>query len=307
MEEKIWAYLIHLGFNMWLDWEHPNYKGSDSVGTDYLRCEKEVWDKLIEELGKSGVNMLVIDLGEGVKYQSHPEIAIKGAWEVDMLKNELKKLRTMGIEPIPKLNFSTTHDHWLGKYSRCISTEEYYSVCRDLIAEVIDIFDKPRFFHLGMDEETYEHQRDMQYIVVRQYDLWWNDLKFLVSEVEKKGARAWIWSDHLWRHKEEFFCRMPKTVVQSNWYYDADFNDSILYVRAYLELAEKGYYQIPTGSNWSCENNFPLTVEFCKKHIPDEYLLGFLQTSWRPTTQKWLQTHINALEGIRKGREIFYK
>ncbi|MGC8970681.1 MAG: hypothetical protein ACP5K2_00595 [bacterium] len=38
--EKIWAYLIHLGFNMWLDWEHPNYKGSDIMSTDFLRCEK---------------------------------------------------------------------------------------------------------------------------------------------------------------------------------------------------------------------------------------------------------------------------
>jgi hypothetical protein len=305
--EKIWAYLLHLGFNMWLDWEHPNYRGSESVYTTSLRCEKEVWDRLVEEMPKYGVNMVVIDLGEGVRYRSHPEIAIEGAWEVETLKEELKKMKDKGLEPIPKLNFSTTHDHWLGKYSRCVSTEEYYKVCKDVINEVIDIFGRPRFFHLGMDEETYEHQRSMLYVVVRQYDLWWHDFLFLVKEVERNGARAWIWSDHLWRHKEEFLQRMPKTVVQSNWYYGKEFNTDIEYVKAYLELAEAGYQQVPTGSNWSCQENFPLTVEFCKKNISDDKLLGFLQTSWRPTTEKWFETHIKALEALKEGREIYIK
>lgn len=237
--EKIWAYLIHLGFNMWLDWEHPNYKDSDIISTDLLRCEKEVWNKLIEEMPKNGINMVVIDLGEGIRYRSHPEIAVKGSWEVDTLKGEIKKMKDMGLEVIPKLNFSTTHDNWLGRYARCVSTDEYYRVCRDLIEEVIDIFDKPRFFHLGMDEETYGHQKNMLYVVIRQYDLWWHDLYFLVNEVEKRNVRAWIWSDYLWNHKEEFFKKMPKTVLQSNWYYDKDFTLDIEYVKAYLELEER--------------------------------------------------------------------
>ncbi|WP_205006692.1 hypothetical protein, partial [Escherichia coli] len=92
-----------------------------------------------------------------------------------------------------------------------------------------------------------------------------------------------------------FFKKMPKTVLQSNWYYGKEFTSEIGYVKAYLELNEMGYDQIPTGSNWSCEENFPLTVEFCKKYISEEHLLGFLQTSWRPTTSKWLNTHLNAL------------
>ncbi|MBQ1229154.1 MAG: uracil permease, partial [Firmicutes bacterium] len=39
----------------------------------------------------------------------------------------------MGITIIPKLNFSTNHDVWLGEYSRMVSTSIYYGVCRDLI------------------------------------------------------------------------------------------------------------------------------------------------------------------------------
>ena len=66
-------------------------------------------------------------------------------------------LRALGIEPLPKLNFSTCHDAWLGPYSRMVSTPAYYDVCRDLIDEVAELFGGPRFFHLGMDEETAQH------------------------------------------------------------------------------------------------------------------------------------------------------
>ena len=38
----------------------------------------------------------------------------------------------------------------------------------DLIAEVSELFDGPRFFHIGMDEETFQHQRMYHYVVVRQ-------------------------------------------------------------------------------------------------------------------------------------------
>lgn len=76
----------------------------------------ELWNELQQKMLGVGVNMVVIDLGDGVKYESHPEIAVRGAWSVKQLRQELAKLRKMGIEPIPKLNFSATHDIWLGPY-----------------------------------------------------------------------------------------------------------------------------------------------------------------------------------------------
>ena len=41
---------------------------------------------------------------------------------------------------------------------------------------------------------------------------------------------------------------MPKSVLQSNWYYGAEFSEKIGYVKAYLDLEEYGYDQVPTGS-----------------------------------------------------------
>lgn len=307
----IWANLLHLSYNMWIDREAPELVGYGQIiiGGPKLRFDKPVWDDLLPKMAENGVNMLVIDLGDGVKYASHPEIAVEGAWSVDELKAELAKLRKLGIEPIPKLNFSCTHDLWLGPYSRMVSTPKYYEVCADLISECMDIFDNPRLFHLGMDEETFGHQVHQSYVVIRQYDLWWHDLMFLVEQVEKRGAQAWIWSDFIWNHEEEFLKRMPKSILQSNWYYDPslepDTEPHKTYVRAYNTLEANGYDQVPTGSNHSTPENFGNTVRWCKEHIAPERLKGFFQTIWRPTTEEFHQRHIEAIEQIGRARREF--
>jgi hypothetical protein len=177
-----------------------------------------------------------------------------------------------------------------------VSTDEYYAVCRDLIAEVSDLFGKPRFFHLGMDEETAEHQRLHEYVVIRQFDLWWRDLLFYVQQAEANGARAWVWSDYVWHHPETFYERMPKSVLQSNWYYESAFSSDIDYVKAYNDLESHGYDQVPTGSNWSCQENFGGTVEYCRQCVEPERLLGFMQTVWRPTLKECEETHMQAIE-----------
>ena len=96
--------------------------------------------------------MVLIDLAEGLVYPSHPELAVKGSWSVERMRKELDRLRGMGLEPIPKLNFSTTHDLWLGEYHRMVSTKKYYEVCADLIRDVGEIFGTPRMIHIGFDE-----------------------------------------------------------------------------------------------------------------------------------------------------------
>ncbi len=298
-----WAYLIHLSYNMWLDREAPELTwGSYLTAEPYLRFDESLWNDLLPQMVDAGINMLVIDLGDGVKYESHPEIAVENAWSVAKLREELAKVRAMGIEPIPKLNFSATHDAWLGPYSRMVSTPAYYEVCKDLIQECIALFDNPPLFHIGMDEETAAHQAHQLYAVMRQYDLWWHDFMFFVEHVQKGGARAWIWSDYVWEHPEAFFERMPKSVLQSNWYYGGEFGPDINYVKAYLDLEERAYDQMPTGSNWSTPDNFEGTVRFCGQHIASQRLLGFFQTVWRPTLEAVRDRHEQAIEQVKRAR-----
>lgn len=304
-DDRIWAYLIHLGFNFWADREAPEWNLPHITARPYMRFNRELWERLIPKFVEAGINTLVIDLGEGVRYESHPELAARDAWTVKELKTELARLRNLGIEPIPKMNFSACHDVWLGPYSRMLSTGTYYGVCRDLIQEAIEIFDKPRLFHLGMDEETAAHQAMYDYVVIRQHDLWWHDFLFLVEQVEKGGARPWIWSDYIWVHPDEFLARMPKSVLQSNWYYGESFSPEISYVKAYLDLEKHGYDQVPTGSNWTVSTNFRDTVKFAKENIAPERLKGFLQTVWRPLLPDCFDRHISAIEQVGAARSEF--
>ncbi len=296
-KKLIWGNLIHLSRNLWWDWDVPELKKTeDTAYSPDLRFDRSMWDDILKEMQRIGMNQVVIDLGDGVKYESHPELAVKGAWSTAELRKELARLRAMGLEPIPKLNFSTTHDLWLGKYARCVSTDAYYAVCRELIAEVAKLFDRPRFFHLGMDEENYGNQRYYQYVVIRQKDLWWHDLMFFAEQAQAGGSRPWIWSDYSWDNNEVFYQKMPRTILQSNWFYGDKFAGPM--AKAFDDLEAHGYDQIPTGSNYSNPRNFGLLVDYCRQKIAPERLLGFLQTTWKATMEKYRERHLQAIDQV---------
>jgi hypothetical protein len=142
--------------------------------------------------------------------------------------------------------------------------------------------------HLGYDEETDGHQRKYKFCVVRQGDLWWHDFLWFVKETEKAGMRPWIWSDCYWRHPDAFLKRMPKSVLQSNWYYGAKFNPAEMgdrgrHVEAYEWLDKAGFDQVPTGSNFSCDVNFAGTVKFCDEKCDAGRLKGYMMAPWTRT------------------------
>lgn len=296
----IYAYLLHLSYNMWGDREAPELGGRLPyyAAKPYMRCDTVLWREITAEAAQQGINAIVIDLGDAVRYESRPEIAVEGAWSVRQLKSELDRMRELGLEVIPKLNFAATHDTWFGPYARCLSTPAYYDACSDLIEEVIGIFDTPRLFHLGMDEEDFPNQAHHEYVVIRQHDLWWHDLDFLAGCVERGGSRPWVWSDYLWTHAEEFPRRMPRSILQSNWYYGGTFGNDEVAVKAYSVLEQYGFDQLPAGSTWTTSDNFAKTVAYCREHIPDERLMGFMQTVWHPTIQECRDVHMEALRQV---------
>lgn len=313
-DDFIWSALLHMGTNMWSDqpvdaW--GPFKGEQLkliCQSDRLRFDERVWRKLTGRMAEVGMNMVIIDLGEAIQYPSHPELWVEGSWTVERFREELARLRSMGLEPIPKMNFSTAHDVWLKEYERMVSTQQYYQVCADLIRDVYEIFDHPRFLHLGYDEETAGHQRRYKFSIVRQGELWWHDFLWFVKETEKTGMRPWIWSDYVWHHPEEFYKRMPRSVLQSNWYYGRDFDVEKMkkagyerraaYVKAYEDLDKAGFDQVPTGSNWSCDENFSGTVNYCRKVCSPERLKGFMMAPWFFTLPEWEGKNLEAIDQV---------
>ena len=313
MNTDIWAFMVHLGCNCWAD--HTVDRWGDSAGLqaeshspeDYMRFDDDEWQFITSRVAALGGNVVLIDLAEGLQYESHPELSAKGAWSKERLEREKRRLAEMGIELIPKLNFSTGHDTWLKEYHRMVSTPDYYRVCSDLIAEVSELFGKPRFFHLGYDEETIHNQRASHFAVVRQGELWWHDFLWFNETVKKAGSRSWIWSDYGWRHRDEFLARMPRDVLQSNWYYyhiDGEQDKEHLERIAFFdELDKAGFDQIPCGSAYSWKPNFTELVRYCRMHLAgSSRLKGFMLAPWTRTWNRFHDRNAYALEAFEMGK-----
>lgn len=126
----------------------------------------------------------------------------------------------------------------------------------------------------------------------------------------KAGMRPWIWSDYIWHHKQEFLSKMPKDVLQSNWFYGDSFKTGeplakgheCNRVDAYLELEKAGFDQVPTGSNWSCDANLRGTVDFCRRHVSPSRLKGFMMAPWFFPDPRWED---KLMDACRLGREAF--
>ncbi|MBQ4288017.1 MAG: family 20 glycosylhydrolase [Bacteroidales bacterium] len=317
--------LLHLGNNMWCDYP------SAQMGEDmeqaikslkkkpdlHLICSDELWRRATDRAAERGINMIVIDLGEGLFYPSHPELAIEGTWSIEKMRTEIDRLNSLGIEVIPKLNFSTTHNGWMGDYTHMVSSKPYYRMCEEVISDVMEIFGHPRFFHIGCDEETadFQQKQGYKYICIRQDDYWWKDLYHLVDTIEGHGARPWMWSDHFWYH-EDFVKRCPKSVIQQNWFYDSayggfdlekNFTSDRIRLESFLKLDEAGFDQVPCSTNWvggkrraeglGADDVIGGLVPFCREHISKDHLLGFMMAPWDPTdNEKHIQHTISGID-----------
>ncbi|MBR2884316.1 MAG: hypothetical protein IKB93_05930 [Clostridia bacterium] len=328
--DMIWSFYIRLGHNMWYT-EH-----SEVVFDD------EAWKKVVESAKKNGINMIVLDLGEGVQYATHPELAHPGAWTRERVRCEVKALKEMGITLIPKLNFSATHHLWLGEYRWMMSTKPYYDVCRDLIYEVNNLFDNPPYIHLGMDEEgDSQFANRMELVAYRRGELIWHDLQFLCDCVRDCGSTPWIWSDWHLYHPEEFKAHIKTDdIVLSPWYYygfkegrytsieyfktfhedlnhepyltlykDMTYIEENAYSRLFIEKGKNaaldGYKVVPCCSNWARNPyNAEDLMEYFIENCPSDKVLGYMTAPWVGVEE--VDKFTEAFEQLKNAREKHY-
>ena len=306
MKKKMWVYFLQLSTNIWGDARTtpltiPYNSEIYAPFHEEMLTEDDVWREVIDYLPARGFNTVLIDVADGMQYDSHPEISIRGAWPKEKLKRELAHMREIGLTPIPKLNFSTTHDVWLKEYSRMISTSTYYQVCEDLIKEVAEVFDYPALFHLGLNADRPSPMRLINRI--RQGELWWQDVTFFFNVCQKLGMRPWMWANQCW-YDQEYYTRMSKEAIQSNWAYypyefprkpDGSYKD--FRIQACVELDKYGFDQIPLSGitgRWPdpVENlvgywyNTQEVMALCQQFVAPERLLGHMVGVWDNITEE---------------------
>ena len=296
----MWALLVHMSM-------HFGYRHYDK-----LPLEQDIWDWTIESAAKAGMNTIIIDVLDGIQYGSHPEISMPGAWSRNKLREELQKCRDLGLTPIPKLNFSANHSNWLGPYKRMISTDAYYRVVNDLIKELYELFDHPEYFHIGLDEEDEEHARYNKdgYCMFRRGDLYWNDIRYIIDSVKETGAKPWMWYDAYINQHEIFEEKIKKNeVLLSSWYYHQVKEEKFVPISEfkydltpYAGMDLKYIEDIPRLASfrknirnwvnggqmfapcaWSFKpGNIATQMEYFKEGVKDEFLAGFVVSTWSP-------------------------
>ena len=327
------AVLLHLGQNMWGEYLAPGEEKMPGLQytAGHLRTDENVWRDLTARMQKRHYNMAVIDIGEGLIYPSHPELAVKGSWSPEKLSAEVKRLKSMGIEAIPKLNFSTCHDGWLKEYGRMVATRKYREVVKELIDDVCDVFGNPRFFHLGLDEECSWLQSKQGVLIVRRGGAFWTDFNHYLKCLERHGCRAIVFGQS---HEDrdawasEFYRLASKDVIISNAIYGHGWEyDKIprWKQRAWdsFEATEKaGFTQFPCASNWVMKDKVPEPcptgkdypqdpeaiawfVKFCRERIDPSRLMGFMVAPWgeiKPALQYYWESAIDQLDEALKGK-----
>ncbi len=208
--KKMWGLMTHLSFNQWLPLK------------DKTEHNEQFWEEIISYSSEHGINTILLDVGDGVKYESHPEISLPDAWDAAKVKKELARLKELGIDVIPKVDFSTGHCFWMKEYRAMTSSKPYYEFAKDIIFELYEIFGQPEYIHIGMDEENEKFSSLSDLVVYRKGDLLINDLKYLIDTVNKTGAKPIIWHDPMIVNPDGFFESIsPDEVLIMPWWYRA--------------------------------------------------------------------------------------
>ena len=170
-----------------------------------------------------------------------------------------------------------------------VGTDQYNQVCKDLIEEVIDLFDTPELLHLGMDEETMDAQAHQPLATIRPYYTMIRDCNFLFDVCRAKGVRPWIWIDkeaiNGFGGEESFCTGIPKDVLLSNRYYNMIPNSPNVCeqseaVALFKKLEAWGYEQVPTCSTYAWYLNDKQMMRFAYDRMDHTKLLGFMTTPW---------------------------
>ena len=319
--DMMWTYLLNLGGNTGEDAKWPAPRKAPLQCEMHQRfhkklvTERDVWTKVVDAMPEYGINTVLVNVGEGVRYDSHPELAVEGSWSREALTAEVNRMKAMGLEPIPMLNLASAHDAWLGEYAYKLSTSVYHEVVGHLIDEVAEIFGKPRFIHLGMDGEG-KGGHLSGVTSNRSSILLFEDLYKLFDRVERNGARPWIFSDYFWNHPlSDWEKRMPKDCVQTTWEYERatgkhpDGSYKQPGRQAMVELSRMGYDQITMGSSILTLENFGQTVWVAlEAGVCDEHMLGFLNAPWENTNDLGYYTLMDGLArypGVRRMYEEY--
>jgi len=184
--------------------------------------------RILEAMQKNGLNTIVVDIADGVIYESHPELQRHYSVPIGQLARFAGAAHDHGIDFVPKLNFAKSgrnlHDMWMKPHwsqrNFLRGRNEYWRVAGELIDELVSVCSPQHYFHIGMDED---HLRSVNQFV--------DAIQILTDKISAHNLRPVMWNDTCYENRNVIAqvhadkCRaaeprIPKSVIQVLWDYD---------------------------------------------------------------------------------------
>ncbi len=227
---------------------------------------------VVDAMAQAGMNTLIIDCADAVRYKSHPELVRRYTAPMRDLVKLAAYARRRGLDVVPKLNFSQSswhqHNHWFRPHHLLFDNPEYWRRSFKLVDELVRACKPKRFFHIGMDED--HHRSVVQYV---------RAIKSLRDGLKKRGLRTVIWNDtayphgRAWVHAEKCLAaepKLPKDVIETVWDYSRIQPEIIRRLRA------RGF------TAWAAPGQKAELVEGWKKALLRLGGAGMVMTQWIP-------------------------
>jgi len=227
--------------------------------------------EVVDAMAEVGLNLLVVDCADGVKYKSHRDLARPYTVPMADLRKLVKRAQKLDIDVVPKLNFAMSplhqHNQWFRPYRNYWDDENYWKHAFQLIDELIGECNTERFFHIGMDED---HDRTIEEFAAA--------ICTLHAGLKERGLRTIMWKDaQLYPggrvHREKSYLaekKIPKDVVQLMWNYSHPMPDMI------RRLCRKGF------EVWGAPGGTPEKTAEWRDDLKRYGGKGMLLTKWVP-------------------------
>lgn len=284
-------------------WGHPN---DAPVPVEYFI---EYLQRMVVD---QKINVVGLEINQGMKFDRHPEISGPAAWSKDEVRRVVDFLRGQGVEVFPLVN-SLGHANWLvipipelredgDSQTLCTRHPRVRLVLEDVYSELIEVF-QPTMFHFGLDEIRWQtlnvepEKRCPRCAGLDKRDLFVEHVNWLNGFARSRNLRMLMWADMIIREHNggppfnlaDTVNRLPKTITMCDW-------STTLAPLSLWDLNQKGFTVWKSNSRgvnnaqllfveanmWGIWSKTPWLTESCWRALSYSYLnqLVAAEYSW---------------------------
>jgi hypothetical protein len=229
-------------------WGHPN---DAPVPVDFFI------DYLRRTVVEQKVNVVGLEVLQGMKFDKHPEIAGPAAYGKDEVRRIVDFLKDNGVEVFPLVN-SLGHANWLviprrelreddDEHTLCTRNPQIRGILQDVYEEVIEVF-RPRYLHVGLDEIRWvtdsvaPEKRCKLCTGLDKRELFVEHVTWLHEFATSRNLQLLMWADMLLDehnggppyHLADTLDRLPQDIILCDW-------SATLAPRSLWELNRRGF------------------------------------------------------------------